>query len=249
MTRSFRLAVLECDTPVPPVLEARGTYSEVFRRLLTSGKEGLGARGNEVELEISRYDVVATQAYPNPEEIDGLWLTGSKHCSFSDETWIVSLVEFVKKILTTTKVPVVGICYGHQIISRALGAKVAVSPGGWEISVDKIDLNEHGQKLLGTSTISLHQMHRDAVLEVPEGAVSLGSSPACEIQGLYQAGRFISFQAHPEFDEFIMKNILKVRHDQGIFNDAMFEDGTTRASKHHDGVLVATAIWNFLLAN
>lgn len=92
-------------------------------------------------------------------------------------------------------------------------------------------------------------MHRDAVLEVPPGAVLLGSSPSCEVQGLYQEGRYISFQAHPEFDDFIMSNILKTRHDQKVFDDTMFADAMERAPKHHDGVLVATAIWRFLLAN
>lgn len=91
-------------------------------------------------------------------------------------------------------------------------------------------------------------MHRDAVLEVPEGLVNLGSSPKCGIQGLYQAGRLISFQAHPEFDGFIMPHILETRHNQKIFNDAMFEEGMARAQQHQDGVLVATTILNFLLS-
>jgi len=91
-------------------------------------------------------------------------------------------------------------------------------------------------------------MHRDAVLEVPKGLVNLGSSPSCAIQGLYQPSRVISFQAHPEFDGFIMDEILKTRRDQGIFTDDMFADGTTRAQQHHDGVLMATKIWEFLLA-
>ncbi|KAH7157782.1 Aldehyde/histidinol dehydrogenase [Dactylonectria estremocensis] len=237
MTRTYRLAVLECDTPVPPVLEARGTYGEVFRQLLTKGQQGLGAKGNDLQLDISKWDVVGTQSYPNLDEIDGLWLTGSKHTAFADDAWIVSLVEFVKRVLTTTKIPIVGICFGHQILGRALGAKVGVSPGGWEISVDKINLSEEGKKLLGVPSLGLHQMHRDAVLEVPEGLVCLGSSPKCEIQGLYQAGRLISFQAHPEFDGFIMSNILETRHNQKVFNDALFEEGMSRSQQPQDGVL------------
>lgn len=77
MPRTFRLAVLECDTPVPPVKEARGTYGEVFRRLLTKGKEGLGAEGEDVELEISKWDVVTAMEYPKVDDIDGLWISGS----------------------------------------------------------------------------------------------------------------------------------------------------------------------------
>ncbi|KAK7418210.1 hypothetical protein QQZ08_011363 [Neonectria magnoliae] len=107
MTRTFRLAVLECDTPVPAVKAARGSYGEVFRVLLSKGQKDLGPKGNDVELDISKWDVVASQSFPNADEIDGLWLTGSKHTAFADGDWIISLVEFVKEVLTTTKIPVV----------------------------------------------------------------------------------------------------------------------------------------------
>lgn len=69
----------------------------------------------------------------------------------------MKLVDFVKKVNESTQKPVVGMCFGHQIIGRALGAKVGVNPGGWEISVDKIHFNDEAQKLLGISTIvSMH---------------------------------------------------------------------------------------------
>lgn len=90
-------------------------------------------------------------------------------------------------------------------------------------------------------------MHRDAVLEVPRGLVNLGSSPRCAIQGLYRPGRVLSFQAHPEFDAFIMAKILELRRDQRVFDQAMFHDGMARAQEGHDGVLVATSICRFLL--
>jgi GMP synthase-like glutamine amidotransferase len=189
---------------------------------------------------------------------------GLEYTSFADDPWILKLVKFVQKVYTSTDKPIVGICFGHQIIARALGAKVAVSPGGWEICVDRIDLNETGQKLLGVPSLvstlpylvitsltrvqGLHQMHRDAVLEVPEGLVSLGSSSKCEVQGLYKPGRIISFQAHPEFDDFIMEEIMQARYAQEIFSKEMYEEGITRARAEHDGVLVSAKIWEFLLS-
>ena len=90
-------------------------------------------------------------------------------------------------------------------------------------------------------------MHRDAVLSCPDGIVSLGSSPVCEIQGLYKPGRILSFQAHPEFDGFIMENIVKARHEQGVFDDGLAGRGLQRAQDEHDGVRVARFIWRFLL--
>ncbi|KAF4503226.1 anthranilate synthase component II [Fusarium agapanthi] len=249
MTRTYRIAVLECDTPFPSVNEKRGSYGDIFRDLLTKGlkNEALGDKGKDVSLDLSKWDVVTAQEYPNIEDVDGFLLTGSKHTSFADDLWILKLVEFVKKVYTTTEKPIVGICFGHQIIGRALGAKVAVSPGGWEVCVDRINLNKTGQKLLGVSSLGLHQMHRDAVLEVPEGLVSLGSSSRCEVQGLYKPGRIISFQAHPEFDDFVMQEIMEARYAQQIFSEEMYEEGITRARAHHDGLLVAAKIWEFLL--
>ncbi|RGP77480.1 hypothetical protein FLONG3_4399 [Fusarium longipes] len=250
MTRSLRIAVLECDTPFPSIVEKCGTYANAFRDLLDKGlkHEALGDKGKDVNYEISRWDVVTAQEYPGVEEADAFLLTGSKHTSFADEPWILKLVEFVQTVYTSTDKPIVGICFGHQIIARALGAKVAVSPGGWEICVDRIDLNETGQKLLGVPSLGLHQMHRDAVLEVPEGLVNLGSSSKCEIQGLYKPGRIISFQAHPEFDDFIMGEIMQARYAQKVFSKEMYEEGITRARAEHDGVLVSAKIWEFLLS-
>lgn len=90
-------------------------------------------------------------------------------------------------------------------------------------------------------------MHKDAVLEVPNGLVNLGSSPGCPIQGLYKKGSILSFQAHPEFDDFTMREIIQTRHVQNIFDDVMFNDGMAKAGKPHAGDLVASAIWRFLL--
>ncbi|GKU11096.1 unnamed protein product [Fusarium langsethiae] len=250
MTRNFRIAVLECDTPLPAVVEKRGPYGDVFRALLDRGlkHETLRDKAKDVSYEISRWDVVTAQEYPSIEEVDGFLLTGSKHTSFADDPWISKLVEYVQKVYTSTDKPIVGICFGHQIIARALGAKVAVSPGGWEVCVDRINLNETGQKLLGVPSLGLHQMHRDAVLEIPEGLVSLGSSSKCEVQGLYKPGRIMSFQAHPEFDDFIMEEIMKARYAQKIFSQEMYEEGITRARAAHDGVLVSAKIWEFFLS-
>ncbi|KAM0336558.1 hypothetical protein ACHAPQ_004051 [Fusarium lateritium] len=266
MTRTFRLAVLECDTPLPSLVQKRGSYAEVFRDLLSKGlkDDSLASKVKDLSLELSKWDVVTAQEYPNPEDVDGLLLTGSRHTSFADDPWILKLVEYVKKVHTIPDKPIVGICFGHQIIGRALGAKVAVSPGGWEVCVDRINLNETGQKLLGvpslvrlSQTVSrklsntlfkgLHQMHRDAVLEVPEGVVSLGSSSRCEVQGLYSPGRILSFQAHPEFDDFIMEEIMQSRYALQILSKEMYEEGITRARADHDGLLVAAKIWEFLL--
>jgi GMP synthase-like glutamine amidotransferase len=72
--------------------------------------------------------------------------------AFDDDPWILQLIEFVKVAYNAGK-PLVGICFGHQIIARALGGKVTRSTRGWEVAVDKIDLTTKGALLFGKDTL------------------------------------------------------------------------------------------------
>lgn len=92
-------------------------------------------------------------------------------------------------------------------------------------------------------------MHQDIVAELPKGAINLGSSPVCEQQGFYIPHRVLTLQAHPEFSEFIMDNLLNIRHAQGIFTDEVFGSGMERKAITHDGPLVSKVIWKFLLSD
>jgi GMP synthase-like glutamine amidotransferase len=59
------------------------------------------------------------------------------------------LVEFTQKVLKQDRVRLIGACFGHQIIGRAMGAKVGRSARGWEISVVKVELTARGKEVLG----------------------------------------------------------------------------------------------------
>ena len=83
----------------------------------------------------------------------------SEYCSlefnaFDNDPWVVRLVEFVREILDQDRIRIIGVCYGHQIVGRALGAKVAKSEGGsWEVSVCNVQLSSKGKELFKTETL------------------------------------------------------------------------------------------------
>lgn len=76
MTRSLRIAVLECDTPIPPIEKELGGYGEIFTRLLNKGLEASGDSTVEIQ-EISKWHVVDNPVYPDPNDYDAFLLSGS----------------------------------------------------------------------------------------------------------------------------------------------------------------------------
>jgi len=147
----LRIAILECDTPLTSTRAKYGGYGGVFKALLTVGTDALmdPNLSSEHGLSLTNWDVVEAQEYPRLDDIDAILITGSRYNSFDDTPWIVKLVEFTKHVLAQDRVRIIGVCFGHQIVGRAMGVKVGRSPGGWEASVTAIDLTKRGQEIFG----------------------------------------------------------------------------------------------------
>jgi GMP synthase-like glutamine amidotransferase len=199
----------------------------------------------------------------------------TEHNSFDNDPWILKLVDFTKKILETqSRIRVLGICFGHQIVGRALGAKVARGTQGWEVSVTPLDLTSLGKEIFGVDVLvrfpfpfvsglenlssnanhlqetkkqSIHQMHQDMVYEYPKDVLPLAHTTRCENQGMYAKGRLITVQGHPEFNREMVTHILTARHDAGVFKDEIYEDGIKRVGETHGGEVIARAFVRFLL--
>ncbi|KKZ64757.1 hypothetical protein EMCG_09335 [[Emmonsia] crescens] len=179
------------------------------------------------------------------------------------------LVDFTSKILAQDRVRIIGVCFGHQIIGRALGVKVGPNEGGWEVAVHDMDLTDKGKELFGVDKLvispfkclaillvksflidrkqRLQQMHRDIVHYCPPNVTLLGSSPVCQVQGMYAPGRFISVQGHPEFTKDIVAEILDARRGAGVFPSGIYEGGMSTVGNEHDGIVVGKAFLEFLI--
>jgi hypothetical protein len=147
----LRIAVLECGAALPKTGAKYGGYGGAFKALLNSAADALShpSLSSSSGLQIFTFDVANAQVYPSLEDIDAILITGSKHNAFDDDPWIVKLVKFVEGVLAQRRVRIIGVCFGHQIVGRAMGVKVQRSESGWEASVTAIDLTKRGQEIFG----------------------------------------------------------------------------------------------------
>ncbi|KAH6634979.1 class I glutamine amidotransferase-like protein [Chaetomium sp. MPI-SDFR-AT-0129] len=243
----LRLAILEADTPVPASNARYGGYLGVFRHLLTRAVSPIPL---DSVVTLTGHDVVSgdpATVYPDLNNIDAVLVSGSKHNAFGDDAWILGLVEFVGRALADGRVRVVGVCFGHQIVARAMGLTVGRSEGGWEVSVTETGLTERGREVFGRDVLKIQQMHRDIVFGLPDGAELLASTEKCANHGFLIPNKVITVQGHPEFTDDIMDEILELRHASGVLTDAEYASGKTRNKQEHDGVFMAQVFLKFLL--
>ena len=79
MPPPLRIAILECDEPIGRTKEQYGGYGNVFKQLLSSGAAEIARKDEtpEPELDITKWDVVNAEVYPDLESVDAVLLTGS----------------------------------------------------------------------------------------------------------------------------------------------------------------------------
>lgn len=264
----LRVAILECDTPAPPVLARQGTYGQIFTKLFSEAADALPSTPTPLgqlphpttfshnDLRLTSYDVVTKQEYPDISDIDAVLISGSKHTVYHNDPWILKLVEFVRPILLEQdRVKIMGVCFGHQIVGRALGAECRANgkEEGWEVSVTEMELTEHGKAVFGRGSVAMQQMHRDIVATIPPSPPNkppvqvLAKNSKCAIQSMYLPKKLITVQGHPEFTGEDMRELMVFRAKQGTFDDEFLADALARADRKHDGVLVMQAFLRFLL--
>lgn len=148
---------------------------------------------------------------------DAVMISGSPRDAFADDEWTHGLMAKVARLLEKRK-PVLGVCYGHQILGRVKGGKVGRCEGGWELGETKVEATTEGAGsalLQGLpKQMNVMQSHRDCVLEVPGKGVLLASSPHTKVQAAQWAERVYGVQFHPEFTGEVIRGVWAERRDR-----------------------------------
>ncbi|KAF2264425.1 class I glutamine amidotransferase-like protein [Lojkania enalia] len=240
MRPPLRIALLECDELVGETKREYDSIGDLYKKFLEAGaskieESGLYERPN---LDVSSYDVVNKQEYLDVENIGAAFLTGSRYDSFTPDlnNWISKLVDFVKAMLQDqSRVRIMAVCFGYQIVGRAYGVMPERNDSGWEVS-----------QVFGQDSPALHQMHRDVLPRYPPSVEKLGHSDCCDVQGIYVKDLVISLQGHPEYNAKIAGEFLDRRRGS-VLDDTTYQDGKNRVNSPHDGVTVGASFLKFLL--
>ncbi|KAL8195216.1 hypothetical protein R6Q57_025619 [Mikania cordata] len=197
-----RFALLLCAEDSDYVKKKYGGYFGVFVRML--------AEDGEI------WDVfrVCSGHFPSDEEIglyDGFVITGSCSDAHGNDAWVCKLVVLLKKLDSLNK-KILGICFGHQILARALGGKVARAKSGWDIGVRTIhfstSINTFADNMKLPARLSLIECHRDEVWELPSKVQVLASSDMTKVEMFKYGDHIMGVQGHPEYTKDILTHLI-----------------------------------------
>ena len=220
----MKIGILQTGHAPAELIDRTGDNSDFFQRLLA----GQG-------FSFETFDVVDMAFPTSVTDCDGWLLTGSKHGAYEDLQFIAPLEDFIRAAYAQA-VPMVGICFGHQIIAQALGGRVEKFTGGWAVGRQTYTLNGE--------TVHLNAWHQDQVVERPDGATVCGSNDFCENAALVYGDRAFTVQPHPEFDASYIDSLIKFR-GQGVVPDGLLENATENLSKMTDNAKLAHQITEF----
>lgn len=199
----MKIGILQTGHVPDEVLrDGLGTYAQMFQAALA---------GNEFEFDV--YDLPEGAFPTGPEAADGWLITGSRHGVYEDHAFIPPLEDLIRQI-HAEKRPLVGVCFGHQIIAQALGGKVEKFSGGWNVGRQSYDF--------GGAPLHLNAWHQDQVVRPPEGAQVLASSATCEVAAMAIGDHVFTVQPHPEFTAPLIKLFIEER-SEGIVPDNLRE--------------------------
>lgn len=225
----MKLTILQTGE-VPEPLRARfGPYRKMFETMFDSTGPGF------------TYEMVAVsdgEALPDPATLEGVVITGSPAGVYEDHFWLDPLRAFIRSAYGH-KTPMLGVCFGHQIMADALGGDVRKSEKGWGLGRHTYTVKSRPAFMQSApAALNVACSHQDQVITAPPDAeVILGSDFTPNAGLAYRNGAALSFQPHPEFADDYTLALAEMR--RGKAPDPVVETALASVATRSDSADVA----------
>ncbi|KTD20208.1 glutamine amidotransferase, class I [Legionella lansingensis] len=231
----MNIGILQCDEIHEKFIPEHGRYQDMFAKLF-----------HEIDRSLTFvvYDAKHGELPSHTDEADAYLITGSRHGVNDDFPWITNLEEFIRQLHQVQK-KVIGVCFGHQLIAKALGGKVIKSPNGWGIgmSINKI-IQKKNWMIPAQDNLNLLVSHQDQVIEPPKEAEILAQSDFCPFYMMQINENLFTIQGHPEYSKAYTQAIIEDR--KIILGEERSEQGLTSLQLDEHNHLIAKWMVNFL---
>jgi len=197
------IALIKTGSTIEQIKLQHGDFEDWFA-------DGLGVS------DLLQIDVFRQQPLPAAETLAAIVVTGSASMVSAGEDWSERTAEWLGQAVQKGT-PVLGVCYGHQLLAHALGGRVGLNPGGRQIgtvTTQRIDSAENDPLIGGLpQTFAAQTSHSEVVLELPPGAE-----------------RLAGVQFHPEFSMPVMSEYIQYRaealREEGLSPERLLEKTT-----------------------
>ena len=222
------ILVLKTGETLPPIHARYGDFEAWIAR-------GLGCAAEEIRVAA----VHAGDPLPAVESLGGVVITGSPAMVSERAEWSERSARWLAEIVERDALPVLGLCYGHQLLAHALGGEVGPNPRGREMGTLEVSFasgqgEDTGESGLGPlfepGTILAHFTHVESVLSPPTGTRVLASTRLDPHSAIAFGARQWGVQFHPEFDLAVMRAYLEARREV-LVGESFDPDAMLRATR------------------
>ena len=203
------IALIKTGSTIPQIKSLYGDFEDWFAA-------GLGV------LDLFQIDVFRQESLPEADNLSGVVITGSPAMVSANEDWSERTADWLGETVQKG-IPVLGVCYGHQLLAHALGGLVGPNPNGRQIGTVPVRLinTSEADRLLGhlPEMFDAQTSHSEVVLKLPLGSERLATSPLDDNFAIRFAENVWGIQFHAEFSGPVMSGYIQYRAD------ALLEEG------------------------